>query len=131
MPLTAVAQLFYPPKKNAQDTDELQRFFFLHGLPVLSNLFGSPTLATRVYSSLMLAILLANGHFESNPQKKDSAENGVNMLIRELEDGDSDLALGPFATEMAQMAASRSSLTKIHNCIDQWDPVCPNFGFYS
>ena len=64
------------------DTPALQEYFVQNGLLVLSNLFGCyQSLTARVFTALMLAILLGNGHFDGEGGKQASAENGIHALL--------------------------------------------------
>ena len=64
-------------------SEELQTFFVSDGLHILGKLFAVQSTAARTYTALMLAVLLANGLLDE--RKRQSAEQGINGLIEELE----------------------------------------------
>lgn len=107
------------------DVPALQEYFVVNGLFVLSNLFGCyQSLTARVFTALMLAILLGNGHFDQDANKQASAENGINQLLSEMERGEANLK-GDFHTELNQISNSRTSLVKLHTLLNQFDEELP------
>ncbi|CAD7929005.1 unnamed protein product [Amoebophrya sp. A25] len=65
------------------DSEQIQAFFTEDGLFLLSRLFVVNSLVTRLYTALMFAVMLANHLLDD--RKRERVEDGINDLIRELE----------------------------------------------